>query len=47
MRFWCLNFEMVLLTFGGVDEVWRDEAAVKFHALNNFHLVVQGLAILR
>ncbi len=35
-----------IYTFACVDEVWWNESPVEFHSLNNFHLVVEGLAIL-
>merc|ERR1719234_2152528 len=35
-----------LSALGAVDEVRRDVAAVKLHALNDVHLIVQSLAVL-
>lgn len=37
----------VILTLGGVDEVWGDVTTVKLHALNDLQLIVQSLSILK
>ena len=43
----CLLYNYLpILTLGRVDEVGRDVSAVELHSLDDFHLVLQGLAVL-